>query len=84
MHRGYVAVVSFLCALPNQAAGICACTILCSASDNVCGRSCLQQLQALGDTVGVVSRGAAPDVMARLRKCTYAEHNPDHERCNEQ
>ena len=38
----------------------------------------VQQLQALGETVGVVSRGASHDVMDLLHKTTYAEHNPDH------
>lgn len=47
---------------------------------------CMQQLQALGETVGVVSRGASHDVMDMLHKTTYAEHNPDHaqEGCAEQ
>ena len=46
----------------------------------------MQQLQALGDTVGVVSRGAAQHVMDSLRKTTYAQHQPDHakESCVEQ
>ena len=38
----------------------------------------MQQLQALGDTVGVVSRGAAQHVMETLRKTSYAQHQPDY------
>ena len=38
----------------------------------------MQQLQALGETVGVVSRGAAHNIMDALRKTTYAQHKPDH------
>lgn len=46
----------------------------------------MQQLQALGDTVGVVSRGAAQHIMESLRKTSYAQHQPDHaeESCTEQ
>ena len=46
----------------------------------------LQQLQALGDTVGVVSRGAAENIMEGLRKATYAQHKPHHDKepCTEQ
>lgn len=46
----------------------------------------MQQLQALGDTVGVVSRGAAHNIMDSLRKTPYAQHKPDHsqESCTEQ
>ncbi|KAL3138443.1 hypothetical protein ABBQ32_006234 [Trebouxia sp. C0010 RCD-2024] len=45
-----------------------------------------EQLQALGDTVGVVSRGAAQHVVEGLRKTSYAQHQPDHEQdsCTEQ
>lgn len=47
---------------------------------------CVQQLQALGDTVGVVSRGAVHNIMDSLQQCSYAQHKPDqaHEDCNEQ
>ena len=47
---------------------------------------CVQQLQALGDTVGVVSRGAVHNIMDSLQKCLYAQHKPDqtHEDCTEQ
>ena len=46
----------------------------------------MQQLQALGDTVGVVSRGAAQTIIDSLRKTTYAQHQPDHTKdsCTEQ
>ena len=46
----------------------------------------MQQLQALGDTVGVVSRGASQHVLDSLRKTSYAQHQPDHgkESCTEQ
>lgn len=44
----------------------------------------MQQLQALGDTVGVVSRGASQNILNSLQKCCYAEHKPDHEGCSEQ
>ncbi|KAL0051533.1 hypothetical protein WJX82_009446 [Trebouxia sp. C0006] len=37
-----------------------------------------EQLQALGDTVGVVSRGAAHNIMDSLCKTAYAQHKPDH------
>lgn len=45
-----------------------------------------EQLQALGDTVGVVSRAAAHDIMDSLHKTSYAQHQPDHnqESCTEQ
>lgn len=38
----------------------------------------VQQLQALGDTVGVVSRGAAHNIMESLHQTAYAQHKPDH------
>lgn len=46
----------------------------------------MQQLQALGDTVGVVSRAAAQHVVEALRKMSYAQHRPDHDKdsCTEQ
>lgn len=46
----------------------------------------MQQLRALGDTVGVVSRGAAQHVVEGLHKMSYAQHQPDHEKdsCTEQ
>lgn len=37
-----------------------------------------EQLQALGDTVGVVSRGAAHNIMESLCKIAYAQHKPDY------
>ena len=40
--------------------------------------SVMQQLQALGETVRVVSRGAAHNIMDTMRKTTYAQHKPDH------
>ncbi|KAL3143106.1 hypothetical protein ABBQ38_003379 [Trebouxia sp. C0009 RCD-2024] len=45
-----------------------------------------EQLRALGDTVGVVSRGAAQHVVEGLHKMSYAQHQPDHEKdsCTEQ
>lgn len=60
--------------------------ILLAASLSLTLCHCMQQLQALGDTVGVVSRGAAQHVMDSLRKTTYAQHQPDHakESCVEQ
>ena len=46
----------------------------------------MQQLQALGDTVGVVSRGAAQNIIDGLCKTSYAQHQPDHAKdsCTEQ
>lgn len=38
----------------------------------------VQQLQALGDTVGVVSRGAAHNIMESLHQTAYAQHKPEH------